>query len=280
MNKYLRIFFSWLICFTTFAADDAMAQDTLSIYFQLNKHELTDYNTRKIDSILYNDIIKNDQKIMIVGYADNLGTDDHNIQLSKRRANTVKVYLTNMNVDTNMIIMCMGKGKVKRDAILPQGYATDRRVDIILNYTQPSNNKSKSSTSSRSIDVSKVPVGKSFILSNIQFLPERHVLTKESEPELERLYQTLINNPTLTIRIEGHVCCIWGAPDALDIDTDEMALSLNRAKYIYEYLIDKGIDAARLSYVGFGKQRPLVTMEVTEADRAMNRRVEIRILTR
>lgn len=280
MNKYLRIFLSWLMCIIFIAAHDATAQDTLSIYFQLNKHELTDYNTRKIDSILYNNVIKNNQKIMIVGYADNLGTDDHNIQLSKRRANTVKVYLASMNIDTNMIIMCMGKGEIKRDVILPQGYATDRRVDIILNYTQPSNNKSKSSTSSRSIDVSKVPVGKSFILSNIQFLPERHVLTKESEPELERLYQTLINNPTLTIRIEGHVCCIWGAPDALDIDTDEMALSLNRAKYIYEYLIDKGIDAARLSYVGFGKQRPLVTMEVTEADRAMNRRVEIRILTR
>ena len=280
MNKYLRIFLSWLMCIILIATNDATAQDTLSIYFQLNKHELTDYNTRKIDSILYNNIIKNNQKIMIVGYADNLGTDDHNIQLSKRRANTVKVYLASMNIDTNMIIMCMGKGEIKRDVILPQGYATDRRVDIILNYTQPSNNKSKSSTSSRSIDVSKVPVGKSFILSNIQFLPERHVLTKESEPELERLYQTLINNPTLTIRIEGHVCCIWGAPDALDIDTDEMALSLNRAKYIYEYLIDKGIDAARLSYVGFGKQRPLVTMEVTEADRAMNRRVEIRILTR
>lgn len=280
MNKYLRIFFSWLMYIIFIATHDALAQDTLSIYFQLNKYELTDYNTRKIDSILYNDIIKNNQKIMIVGYADNLGTDDHNIQLSKRRANTVKVYLASMNIDTNMIIMCMGKGEIKRDVILPQGYATDRRVDIILNYTQPSNNKNGSSTSSRSIDVSKVPVGKSFILSNIQFLPERHVLTKESEPELERLYQTLIDNPTLTIRIEGHVCCIWGAPDALDIDTDEMALSLNRAKFIYEYLIGKGIDATRLSYVGFGKQRPLVTMEITEADRAMNRRVEIRILTR
>lgn len=280
MTLRQAITFTWLMVLMFFNLPYSSAQDTVSIYFQLNKYALTSYNTQRVDSLLYHDIIKNNQRIMIVGYTDNLGTDDYNINLSKRRANTVKDYLAYMNIDTTMIYMCIGKGEVKRNIELPQGYATDRRVDIILNYTQPTVKKLQSSPTSKSYDVTNVPVGKTFILRNIHFLAERHVLTQASEPELENLYQTLIDYPTLKIRIEGHVCCIWGAPDALDIDTKENALSLNRAKYIYEYLVDKGIDSVRLEYLGLGRKRPLIPVERTEADRAKNRRVEIRILSK
>jgi outer membrane protein OmpA-like peptidoglycan-associated protein len=81
----------------------------------------------------------------------------------------------------------------------------------------------------------------------------------------------------MCINIEGHVCCIKDVPDALDIDTYESRLSVNRAKAVYEYLVVKGIDPTRLSYVGFGKKRPIIADEKTEEDAAKNRRVEIRV---
>jgi outer membrane protein OmpA-like peptidoglycan-associated protein len=85
-------------------------------------------------------------------------------------------------------------------------------------------------------------------------------------------------NPNLKISIEGHVCCIKDTPDALDIDTFEPQLSVNRAKAIYQYLTSRGIDTSRLSYIGYGRRRPMVDPELSEEDAEKNRRVEIRIL--
>jgi outer membrane protein OmpA-like peptidoglycan-associated protein len=47
-----------------------------------------------------------------------------------------------------------------------------------------------------------------------------------------------------------------------------------RAKAIYDYLVQKGIDAKRLRYRGMGNYFPKVNPEITEEDRIANRRVE------
>jgi outer membrane protein OmpA-like peptidoglycan-associated protein len=74
------------------------------------------------------------------------------------------------------------------------------------------------------------------------------------------------------------VCCINPeVTDALDIDTYEPVLSLNRAKAIYNYLVSRGIDSMRLKYVGFGHRKPVVPVEITDADAELNRRVELRV---
>lgn len=115
-------------------------------------------------------------------------------------------------------------------------------------------------------------------IDQIQFQPTRHFLKKESEPILIELLQTLKDNPELAIKIEGHVCCMTGNGDAWDSDTHELKLSENRAKYIYDYLVQNGIAATRLQYEGFGKRRPIIAHEKTEEDAQKNRRVEIRVL--
>jgi outer membrane protein OmpA-like peptidoglycan-associated protein len=115
-------------------------------------------------------------------------------------------------------------------------------------------------------------------IESIHFQPTRHFITKESEPILGALYVTLLHHPGLKIRIEGHVCCIQAGGDALDTDTREFNLSENRARYIYDYLVAKGIDKDRLEYAGFGKQRPVIAVERTEEDAVINRRVEFRVL--
>lgn len=115
-------------------------------------------------------------------------------------------------------------------------------------------------------------------IESIHFQATRHFITKDSEPVLQELLHTMKENPNLAINIEGHVCCMKGEGDALDTDTYELKLSENRAKFIYLFLIQNGIEANRLGYIGFGKRKPIVEIELTEEDAQKNRRVEFRLI--
>ncbi|MDZ7846643.1 MAG: OmpA family protein [Owenweeksia sp.] len=54
-------------------------------------------------------------------------------------------------------------------------------------------------------------------------------------------------------------------------------MSTDRARAVYDYLVEQGIAANRLSYEGFGDTKPVASND-TEAGRAQNRRTEIRIV--
>ena len=54
-------------------------------------------------------------------------------------------------------------------------------------------------------------------------------------------------------------------------------LSENRAKSVFEYLLNNGIDKSRLSYKGYGEEKPVDSND-TEEGRANNRRTEFKIL--
>ena len=139
--------------------------------------------------------------------------------------------------------------------------------------------KTKPIIKSRFETLSEFKANEVMRIEAIHFQPTRHFITKESEAILEELLQTLKDYPDLVINIEGHVCCMKGDGDALDTDTYELKLSENRARFIYQYLIDKGIAANRLGYIGHGKRRPIVAVEKTEEDAQKNRRVEIRVIS-
>ncbi|MCB0699095.1 MAG: OmpA family protein [Chitinophagaceae bacterium] len=276
---------------------DAQNNDTVRLYFKLDIDAL-DRNTRNtVDSLLYNDIVSSSDKLLIVGYTDYIGTNEYNNDLSIRRAQNVKSYLLNMGVNSNDITLLTGKGEIERNIELPDGYASDRRVDIVRIMKPPTqrptvkNKITKTQTiksahqyepisfnSSSDLDISNIPIGQRLVLDRIFFYTGRHMITSESMPELHRLFQLLDENITLKIKIEGHVCCVDPTVDALDIDTKEQALSVNRAKFIYLYLIERGIEKERLSYEGFGKSRPLRPREFTQEDQDMNKRVEFRIV--
>ena len=70
---------------------------------------------------------------------------------------------------------------------------------------------------------------------------------------------------------------IGGHTDNKGTSEYNKSLSHNRAKAVYEYLIEKGIAANRLSYKGYGESKPIDTNE-TDEGRANNRRTEFKVI--
>ena len=111
-----------------------------------------------------------------------------------------------------------------------------------------------------------IKVGEKEVLRNIFFEYDSYELLQESIVELNELVKFLNINMGLEIEIQGHTDDI-GAPDY------NQNLSERRARAVYQYLLDNSISKKRLSFKGFGETQPIAGNE-SEADRAMNRRIE------
>ena len=118
--------------------------------------------------------------------------------------------------------------------------------------------------------LSNLAVGETFALPNFFFEFAQSNLMPDSYAELNRLLVFLMKNTTVKIEISGHT-------DDKGSTTYNQLLSMERAKTVYRYLIDNGIDFNRLSYKGYGKEKPVAPND-TEDNRAKNRRTEILIL--
>jgi outer membrane protein OmpA-like peptidoglycan-associated protein len=249
--------------------------DTIKLYFDIGIPSLSAQAKAEIDSLMYFDILLPGKKVGIVGYADYLGSEASNITLSENRAKNVQEYLVATGIKQEDIQIVMGKGEVSRDVLNGRaGYREDRRVDII-----PGGIREMPKIATPTMDLSKISKNGVIRLENLNFKPASHIPTDASYPELKKLFTILKENPKLKISIEGHICCvIHGTTDGYDTDADDFNLSLNRAKYVYEYMVKKGIAAERLAYKGFGKTKPLIIQEKTPEDENKNRRVEIRIV--
>ncbi|NQY08416.1 MAG: OmpA family protein [Flavobacteriales bacterium] len=126
--------------------------------------------------------------------------------------------------------------------------------------------------------IADLEIGDRIVLNDLYFKPGRHFLVDESYPELVKLLEVLKYNKDIKIEIQGHVCCLSPKEDAFDLDTEEFMLSHNRAKYVYEYLTEQGIDSSRLGFKGFGTSHRIILSETSESEKNLNRRVEIQVV--
>lgn len=117
------------------------------------------------------------------------------------------------------------------------------------------------------------------VLNNVFFDLGKASLRSESFVELNKLQEFLIQNPTIKIEIGGHT-------DARGSTSDNLKLSSERAKSVYDYLVSHKIEAGRLSYKGYGSSVPVVTeqeigkltdVDEIEAAHQLNRRTEYKI---
>ena len=122
------------------------------------------------------------------------------------------------------------------------------------------------------VDIALHPIesGERIALRNVFFETGRWEILPESEYELAKVVDLLTKNPTLKIELGGHTDNV-GRPEA------NQRLSEQRAKAVYDYLINKGIPSDRLSYKGYGETQPVATND-TDEGRRENRRTEIKVM--
>jgi outer membrane protein OmpA-like peptidoglycan-associated protein len=117
----------------------------------------------------------------------------------------------------------------------------------------------------------KAEVGSKVVLKNIFFDVGQSNLKTESLSELEKMRELLATNTHLKVQINGHT-------DNTGNAATNVVLSLKRAQAVINYLIEKGINADRLSAKGFGSERPIVSNDDEQGGREINRRTEIEII--
>jgi len=120
------------------------------------------------------------------------------------------------------------------------------------------------------IKMKKIKVGESVVLRNIFFNTGSYELLPTSKVELEKLIEFLNQNQTLVIEIDGHT-------DNVGSEEMNQKLSESRAREVYKYLVNGGIDELRMNFSGYGFTKPIGSNETAEG-RALNRRTEFRII--
>jgi len=105
------------------------------------------------------------------------------------------------------------------------------------------------------------------IALNILFETGKSAIQKESLPIIDQIFELMNLDGTLNISIEGHT-------DNVGTAINNKKLSYDRAKSVMDALISKGVAKTRLSFIGWGQEKP-VADNTTDAGRTQNRRVEI-----
>jgi len=94
-------------------------------------------------------------------------------------------------------------------------------------------------------------IDKPIELPNILYDFNKWDLRPESMVSLDKLVETLNDNPNVTIELMSHT-------DSRDTEEYNMQLSQRRAQSVVDYLINKGIDPERLSARGYGESSPKI----------------------
>ncbi len=174
---------------------------------------------------------------------------------------------------TNMPVYKLGSPII----CLPTGekYAFHVKVDDYQLYSEHfdlSIAKDKYEPYLLSIGLQKITTSaaKPIVLNNIFFETGSASLLNTSYSELDLLKTFLFDHADLRIEIRGHT-------DNTGNDVFNQTLSNDRARAVYEYLVNQGISRSRLTFHGYGASMP-VDNNNTEEGRQKNRRTEFIII--
>jgi outer membrane protein OmpA-like peptidoglycan-associated protein len=273
------------------------AQEQISFYFNTNEHILERKEISRLEVWISEN--KTSKILGIYGYTDEDGSVGFNDTLAQRRVNHVFELVKNI-ISIRDDFKTRSFGKLHQQS---QNKAENRRVTLfyleakdlhleneILGITPEPLVVAKplkqfpeaiiitnpnGTTSEFELDVNfmrqvdEAPPGTKLKLENLNFVLNTFAVVNESRGKLYELLIVLQQNPALSIEIHGHLCCN---------PNDRNDLSTQRAKAVYLFLLQSGIQKSRLSYKGFGSNQPLFPLpEENEAQRAANRRVEIQV---
>ena len=257
-------------------------RDTLRIYFDLNKADISPESKKMLDTLFQIPTIK---AVRITAYTDFLGDDSLNLELSQKRSENTKAYLLEKKFPVNKITVCQGLGvhrnssEANRTNKDDKGIREHRLVEVVYVFEKPQPVSPLIDTTIKTIiKEEEIVVGSNLVLENIIFQGGMSVLVPGAEKYLYQLLEIMQKYPTMKIEIQGHICCRPSGQDAYDYARKNNRLSVNRAQVVYIFLVKNGINKKRMTYEGFGSSIKLFPEEKTKEEQELNRRVEIKII--
>ena len=156
-------------------------------------------------------------------------------------------------------IVGAGLGGVAGAAV---GYTMDKQIKTL-----------KEQTAGSGVDVSETDGGKAILVNlpdGVTFDVGSATLKPTFRDTLDKVAASLIEFPNSLVDVYGHT-------DSTGSDASNQALSERRAATVMNYLISRGVPAARLRSQGFGETMPVADNSTLDG-RTKNRRVEIKIV--
>jgi OOP family OmpA-OmpF porin len=109
-----------------------------------------------------------------------------------------------------------------------------------------------------------------YVVDKVYFNFDKTKIKPEFLPALDDVAAVLNANPSVKMTISGNT-------DDIGTPAYNMGLSIKRANAVKAYLASKGVDADRVSVIGYGEDRPADT-NATSVGRAMNRRAVLLLM--
>ena len=237
--------------------------DTVVLHFSFDRSIV-----RPADSgLLISLTSRTPDSILIAAYTDTTGSERYNQKLSLRRALAVQAAIPHSLAMTTPLRL---EARGETDP-LPGDDSLSRRVLVIVHYRV---------NDTPVVAVAPPPPKREgepdtvIPLDNIRFVANTPVLTQEARFLLPQITPQLMKYNDRYLEINGY--CNAPGPPLPEYDP-LFKLSVARAKYIYDYLVEKGFDSTHLRYIGRGNTSPLNANPVTKEEMDQNMRVEIRV---
>ena len=230
----------------------------LDIQFEIDKGDMQREEKEKL-AVVGTFLAKYPDTIAVIeGHTDNVGTPEHNMELSQRRAESVVSYLADtLHIDpARMQAVGYGDSRPLADNSTEEGKRQNRRIDAIVACV----------TDVEGLAVAPARITMAML---VEFDRNKADIRPQYDDELRKVANFLKAHPAVTAMVEGHTGNLQATPELA------MEISQHRAQNVVDYLVDNfGIARSRLSTEGFGRTRRFAYNTSLEGQQE-NRRVNV-----
>ena len=223
-------------------SDDLISHE---VYFNTDESTISSEEFQKLLSFIKQIETIDIDRISILGFCDDTGNSNYNLQLSSKRANAIKNIITSYINNKASVLNVNGKGELKltteEQTLFNELRALNRKVVIVV---------APKKLIADSFYGENLKAGDLINLKTLNFKKGLRYLTPESTKSLKELAAFLVKRTDIYFTINGHVCCTNSGRDSRDKETGLRNLSVVRAQFIRDYLVKQGVDASRVRYQG------------------------------
>jgi len=196
---------------------------------------------------------------VIEGHTDEVGTEEENMKLSQRRAQSVVDYLVSSQGIARSRLSAVGYGETRpmADNRTEEGKRANRRIHAVI-------------ACATDIEGLKVVPARVTMALDMEYDINKADVRPQYREELRRVADFMKANPRVTATVEGHTANLQSTTPQ-----QEREMAQRRAQNVVNYLVDNfGIARSRLSAEGYGATRRYAYNTSLEGQRE-NRRVNI-----